>query len=227
MKHKTKLALLGATATLGAGPAAALGSSSSTVTVRIEGASKTLLAPKAERVPGSGFITKGGTPPGDCPAATAAGAFDLATGHDWSAKFYPGVQGGIFITSIFGEKPTGNDYWTVFVDNRSSASGICKIKPHQGEQLLFAVTNGSQKPLILKGPRRARIGKSITITAGSLGTQGFLAAARVHVTGSGVSATTNGRGALRIPIAHTGTLVLHADGKGFIRAAPLRIVELP
>ncbi len=227
MKHKTKLALLGATATLAAGPAAALGSSSSTVSVRIEGPVKTLVYDKSVKL-GAGSITKGGAPKGACSAGSAAGALQSATHGRWTGKYYPSGTGtGIFINTILGIKPpTINDYWTVFVDDRTSPNGICAIKPHQGEQLLFAVTNGSQKPLILKGPRHARIGKPITITAGSLGAHGFVGA-RVHVSGSGVSATTDGRGQLRVPIVHPGTMVLHADGKGFVRAAPLRITELP
>ena len=61
-----------------------------------------------------------------------------ATHGKWTGKYYSSV-GGIFVTSIDGVKPTGSDYWSVYVNGKSSSLGICDIKLHSGEKLLFKV----------------------------------------------------------------------------------------
>jgi hypothetical protein len=114
-----------------------VGASGPTVTVQIKTRTKTLLRPTP--VHGEkGWITKGGTPTGKCSGSSAAGALDVATHGRWSGKYYSSV-GGIFIMSIDGVKPTGSDYWSVFVNNKSSSNGICAIKLHAGQHLLFKV----------------------------------------------------------------------------------------
>jgi hypothetical protein len=108
-----------------------------TVTVQIKTMTKTLLRPTAVHG-NAGWITKGGTPRGKCSASSAAGALDAATHGRWTGKYYASVP-GIFITSILGVKPTGSDFWGVSVNNRTSNKGICDIKLHAGERLLFAI----------------------------------------------------------------------------------------
>jgi hypothetical protein len=138
MQVKRTLALSGATlaAVLALVPGA-VAAAGPTVTVQIKTKTKTLLRPTAEHGE-KGSITKGGTPAGKCPGNSAAGALDAATHGKWTGKYYASV-GGIFITSIDGVKPTGADYWSVFVNGKSSSIGICSIKLHTGEKLLFKV----------------------------------------------------------------------------------------
>ena len=231
MNHRTNLALLGAAASLALVPAAL---AKTTVSVRVEGPTKTLQAATNVAVPTSGSITKGGTPAGTCPARSAAGAFDHAVHGRWTAKYYPGVNGGIFITSIFSVKPpTVNDYWTLFVDNRTASAGICAIAPHRGEKFLFAITNGSQFPLVIKAPAQARLGGSVTVnvsyykTSQTTGKTTHVEAGGIHVTGRGVSVVTNSRGNAKVAITRTGTLTLKASGSGFVRAEPAVVRELP
>ena len=201
-----------------------------TMVVRVEGQSRTLLAATTVRVPSSGYITKGGTPPKVCPANSAAGAFNAATRGRWTAKYYPGVTGGIFITSILGEKPAGNNYWTVFVNNRTASLGVCAIKPRPGEQLLLAVTTGTQLPLVLSGPARARASHTVTVTVGywrqpKKGAAVFTRLRGVRVTGKGIRVTTDAKGIARIRVKRAGTLTLVAQDRGYVRA-PLRITVL-
>ncbi|MGO9499637.1 MAG: DUF4430 domain-containing protein [Solirubrobacteraceae bacterium] len=138
MHRKTLIALLGAIvmAVAASGVALAAGSGPA-VTVQIKSLNKTLLTPTAEHGE-KGWITKGGTPHGKCPGASAAGALDAATHGKWAGKYYSSV-GGIFVTSIDGVKPTGSDYWSVYVNGKSSSLGVCDIKLHSGEKLLFKV----------------------------------------------------------------------------------------
>jgi hypothetical protein len=115
----------------------AVGASGPSVTVQIKTTSKTLL--RSTAVHGSvGWITKGATPRGKCPASGAAGALTAATHGHWTGKYYASV-GGIFITSILGVKPTGSHYWEILVNNRPSSKGICAIKLKAGERLLFKI----------------------------------------------------------------------------------------
>jgi len=138
MHRKTLVALLGAIVMAVAACGVAFAASSGpAVTVQIKSLTKTLLKPSTAHGE-KGSITKGGTPKGKCPGASAAGALDSATHGKWTGKYYSSV-GGIFVTSIDGVKPTGNDYWSVYVNGKASSKGICDIKLKSGEKLLFKV----------------------------------------------------------------------------------------
>ena len=138
MYRKTLVALLGAIvmAVVASGVALAAGSGPA-VTVQIKSLTKTLLKPTTEHGQ-TGWITKGGTPHGKCSGASAAGALDAATHGKWTGTYYSSV-GGIFVTSILGVKPTGSDFWEIVVNGKPSNSGICAIKLHSGEKLLFKI----------------------------------------------------------------------------------------
>jgi hypothetical protein len=138
MHRKTLIALLGAIVIALAASGVALGAGSGpAVTVQIKTPHRTLLKPTAEHGE-KGWITKGGTPRGKCPGASAAGALDRATHGKWTGKYYSSV-GGIFVTSILGVKPTGSDFWSIFVNGRSASTGICGVKLHSREKLLFKI----------------------------------------------------------------------------------------
>jgi hypothetical protein len=118
-------------------PAAVGSSTGPSVTVQVKSLTKTLLPSTA--VHGEkGWITKGKTPHGKCSGNSAAGALDAATHGKWTGTYYASV-GGVFINSILGVKPTGSGYWGVFVNNKSSSLGVCAIKLHAGERLLFKI----------------------------------------------------------------------------------------
>ena len=136
MHRKTVVALIGAiVVALGAsGVALAASSPGPSVSVTIKSATKIL---RQVTVHGeNGSITKGGTPKGKCPGNTAAGALDAATHGKWAGKWYSSVP-GIFVTSILGVKPTGQSFWGVFVNGKSSSKGICDIKLKPGQKLAF------------------------------------------------------------------------------------------
>lgn len=137
INRKTLIALLGAVViALAATGTALAGSTGPAVRVQIKTLSKTL---KTATVRGqTGWITKDGTPKGKCSASSAAGALGAATHGRWTGQYYASV-GGIFITSILGVKPHGSDYWNVYVNGKSSSKGVCDIKLHAGERLLFKI----------------------------------------------------------------------------------------
>jgi|SRR5580693_4574577 hypothetical protein len=136
MHRKTVVALVGATVVaLASGSAALAASSGPAVSVQIKSLNKTLLKPTTEHGE-TGWITKGGTPKGKCSGDSAAGALDAATHGKWAGKYYASV-GGIFVTSIDGVKPAGNDYWSLYVNGKPSSKGVCDIKLKSGQKLLF------------------------------------------------------------------------------------------
>jgi len=138
MHRKTLVALAGALViALAASGAALAAGTGPAVSVQVKSQTKTLL--RASTVHGEkGSITKGGTPHGTCPGNSAAGALDAATHGKWTGKYYASVP-GIFVTSILGVKPSGSHFWEVFVNGKSSSTGICDIKLRAGERLLFKI----------------------------------------------------------------------------------------
>ena len=106
------------------------------VTVVVKSLTKTLTDTTAHGE--TGWITKGGTPRGKCSGASAAGALDAATHGRWTGKYYASV-GGIFVTSIDGVTPKSPDYWGFYVNGKTSSVGICAVKLHAGEKLLFKI----------------------------------------------------------------------------------------
>ena len=110
------------------------------VTVQIKSLKKTLLKPTTEHGQ-TGWITKGGAPHGKCSGNSAAGALNAATHGKWTGKYYSSV-GSIFVTSILGVKPTGSDFWGVYVNGTLASTGACDIKLKSGEKLLFKITKG-------------------------------------------------------------------------------------
>jgi Domain of unknown function (DUF4430) len=119
---------------------AALGSTASAgpaVTVQVKTLTKTLLGPKT--VHGEkGWITKGGTPHGKCSGNSAAGALDAATHGKWTATYFA-KYGDVFIDSIRGVTPKSPDFWEIVVNGKPSSTGLCQVKLHAHEKLLFKI----------------------------------------------------------------------------------------
>jgi hypothetical protein len=136
MHRKTVLALIGAISIAGLSSGAALASSSAgpAVTVQVKTTTKTLLNTTAHGEKGS--ITKGGTPPGACSGKSGAGALDAATHGKWRGKYSSSLK-DIFISSILGVKAKSHQFWKIVVDGKTASTGICGVKLHTGEKLLF------------------------------------------------------------------------------------------
>jgi hypothetical protein len=199
-------------ATAGAALASAAGPS---VTIRIEGAKKTLLLPT--RVRGrTGWITRDGAKRGECSARSAQGALNVATHGHWSGHWYASYH-EYFITSILGQSPKGSDYWGIWVNNRTATVGACDIKLRAGEQLLFAVTNGSQSAASLSAPHTAIAGHGFEVKLVGYG-KTVHPLRGVRITGNGIrAATTNRMGIAKVVDNRPGILVLRTAPRGYIR----------
>jgi len=206
------------------------GSNGTSVTVRVEGLKKTLLAPKLVKAPTAGSITKGGAPAGACPAASGAGALDVATKHKWNGKYSQSVK-DIFITKILGDSESGTKFfWSIYVNNVASSTGACGIKLHKGDQLLFAVVpaTGTTFPLGLKAPASVKVLHKLKVTVLAYDAKGKtkpLAGATVEA--GKLTGTTNKHGVVRLKPTKTGKVVIVARDKGYVRAAPLTVTVTP
>ncbi len=198
--------------------AAPTSSTGPAVTVRVEGLKKTLLLPTVVR-PRRGWITKYGAPSGKCSARSAQGALNVATHGHWKGKWYASYN-EYFISAILGEKATGHDYWTVFVNNKTANVGACDIKLRRGQTLLFAVTNGGEFPSGLIAPRNAAPAQKFKVKVVGYTAAGKSAPlAGVTVSGNGIHpAKTNKNGVAYIADSHSGALTLRASPGGYIRA---------
>jgi uncharacterized protein DUF4430 len=138
MNRKTITALVGALIIALAACSGALAAGTGpSVTVQVKSSKKTLLKPA--KVHGEkGWITKGKTPRGKCPGASAAGALDAATHGKWTGKYSASI-GGTFVTSILGVKPKSRQFWEIVVNGKPASLGICALKLKSGEKLLFKI----------------------------------------------------------------------------------------
>ncbi len=211
-------------AAAGARPAAAV-TASVTVSVRIEGATRTLLAARKVTTAG-GSVTKGGAPSGACPADTAAGALNAATHGDWAGKWYPSYS-DYLIDSILGETPNAKTaYWGVWVNDRFASAGACALTLKPGEQLLFAVDplKHNAEPLAITAPATATAGHPFTVTIVAYDAAGHAAPlASRHVTIDGRTFLTSRTGRLALTSPHAGSLILTASAAGYIRAADVTV----
>jgi hypothetical protein len=225
-RARNTTAALGAAALALALAPAALAARGPTVTVRVEGVKRTLLAPTIAHTH-TGWITKGGTPTGQCSATSATGALDVATHHRWRGTWDSSFN-ALFVSSILGETHTlkSKDFWSVWVDNRFAQFGVCGLKLHRGEQLVFAAVPDTFKGhlLGLDVGHTAAVSQSLSVKVVWFNKRGKprpLAGARVR--GKGVNVVTDRHGIAHITPPGPGTLVLQASHKGDIRSAPTRV----
>ena len=215
----TRFSLLGgATALVALATAVPALAGSPAVSVRVEGLNRTLLP--ATVVHGeAGSVTKGGTPAGMCPGSSGAGDLDAATHHNWAGTYSSGL--GVEIQAILGEthkySPSGY-YWGIWVNGRFASAGVCDLKLHAGDQLLFAPVpaKGSTYPIVLSAPAHATAGRPFTVKATYYGLKGGAKPlAGVTIGGAGV---TNKQGVATVTATKAGKLKLLASRKGDIRA---------
>jgi hypothetical protein len=232
MNRRTLLAVCAAVLALPAtGLAAkrAVGSRGPAVTVRIEGASRTLLPTTTVR-PGTGVVRKDGH---SCSRASGAGALNNATRGAWSGKWFSGL--GFEVLKILGETDnftTTRSYWDLFVNNVASQVGICSVKLHPGEQLLFAAVpaKGTVYPLrlnVLSQPVAGRAFRVRVVFYDAKRKPHPLAGATVTATGIGreplpndrITAKTGSGGVATLTEQRSGLIQLGAGKRGYVRAA--------
>ncbi len=221
-RHKLGLsaALVACSLAAAVAPAALASASLATVTVRIEGKAKTLLAATTAQTK-SGFITKGGAPSGLCPYSSAQGALAVATHGRWSGKWSPKLKKYV-LTKILGDTESGvKSHWELFVNNVAPSAGACEIALHTGEQLLFAAvptTGPALYPLGIEGPTTVVAGQPFSVTVVHYNARGKavpLAGATLAV--GSHAGVTNSSGVIPLKASSAGLFTLQASASGYIR----------
>jgi hypothetical protein len=222
MKRVVILAAAGAPVAVVAALAAPAFAAPTKTSFRVEGASQTLLPAKSVTVPTGGSITKGGAPKGACPANSAAGAFNVATGGNWSGTYSSGL--GILVTKILGESAvfSKGHYWEFFVDNHAASVGICEQKVKASDQLLFAsvpAKGAAEFPIVISAPAKATAGTSFQVKASYYPTKSNTAKPLAGVSFTGVTGKTNAKGVATVTATKAGKLSLVGSKSGEIRSA--------
>jgi hypothetical protein len=187
------------------------------VSVRVEGASNTLLPETVVQT--TDATTLRGHP---CSGSSAAAALEIAIRGKWSGSFSQSL-GDFFITTILGETPSGSNYWTLWVNARSSTTGACGTHLHKGDrELWFDCQSGpppafgcTNDPLAIKAPARVRRGHRVSVLVTQLDSGGHgtpIGGATVNA--QGISATSDASGNASFVPHKAGTFQLQAVKTG-------------
>lgn len=222
------LALTGAFGVLGLIAAGGAQAAGTRVSVRVEGVKHTLLRARTVTAPARGFVSRGHSPRRACPAHSAAGALNRATHGRWGGTYSNGL--GIELTRILGERHTftSGRYWGFWVNGRYAQSGICALKPHRGDKLLFAAVPTKAThvyPIAISAPRHATAHRPFTVKVSYDNARGRskpLSGARING-----HAVTNAHGLARITPSRAGKLTLKVSRHGYIRDEATVAVRRP
>jgi len=213
-------ALLGALAT---GPAFA--AAPADVTVRVEGATTTLVPRTAVRTDTT-EINKDGTAGHTCTGTGAAGALEKATGGDWGGPWFDGL--GYSVQTIKGESHAfpAPDYFALWINHRSASEGVCGTtnELQQGDHVLFFVdrcdtgpapdflcTNPPVLPIELSTPRNVTPGAAFTVSVVEYAANGTASPAEgAIVAGGDAAATTDAAGRATVTVSTGGPFGLRA-----------------
>jgi hypothetical protein len=189
-----------------------------TVSIRIEGASQTLL----ERTQ----VTLPDTPPSVCDPDTVGAAIEVATAGNWDRQE--------FTSTILGESHTfaNNDYWAEWVDTGGGykfGHGICNDHLKSGDDVVMLVDVSDPNtflptvfPLAVEGvPAKVQRGVPFTVTVvdyraptGSSGEGVRTPIAGATVAAGGVSAMTDAEGHATLILPTSGVVTLKATKAG-------------
>jgi hypothetical protein len=202
-----------------------------TVNLRVEGATSTIFeAPVTtdgktiDGHPCDG--TTRTTPPNPDPGPTMTSALDdasLVAGFGWTGTWYP--FGDFLIDDIASEQGSGESFWGTVLNYEPTPVGGCQQQVAQGDDLLFALGDVYQQPLLkLRGDTRAAVGEqlSLHVTSGTAGSD-FTGASV-----AGVAGQTGADGRMAATFDSPGVKTLKADAPGAIRSNAWQVcVEAP
>jgi hypothetical protein len=198
------------------------------VTVRVEGASDTLI-PRTALTTTTATVNKDGVAGHDCTGTSAAGALDQASGGDWSGTwsnpplFYS-------VDAIKGESHlfSSGQFWGFFINDALASTGICGAELQTGDSVLLAPISASATSfgvLSVSGvPATAAPGRPFAVTvtrtrSDFVGSPAREPVAGATVSGGGVSATTGADGSAQIVLGTRGPTSLRATDADDIRSA--------
>ncbi|HST41238.1 MAG TPA: hypothetical protein VLK58_17105, partial [Conexibacter sp.] len=192
------------------------------VTVRVEGPRGTLVDTPVTTTTSS--VVKDTDRAHACSGTSAAGALERATEGEWTATYFRGL--GYAVDAIDGVRPSSaNDYWTLWINDRSSLTGLCDTELQDGDEvLLFVCTSGpdfncTNAPLGLVAPRTRSARPTVKVV--SFGPDGRTTpAAGATVSGGAAPVRADAQGNARVTLK-TGESTLRATRTGSTPSARL------
>jgi hypothetical protein len=210
--------------------------SATDVTVRVEGADRTLQPTTAVTLPGPAVdkTAEGGT---TCTTTSGGSALEAAVGGDWGGRSdqqgqrVERIRG---VTHLLGGEYAGA-YWSLYINDRPAPSGLCSITPQQGDEiLLYPACGGSTsgcfagEPLNLAAPATVRPGEPFSVQVHETKTTfnpnppydsstTTSPSSGATVAGGGASATTGGDGRASLTLSQRGPVTLVATKGSFVR----------
>ena len=216
--------------------APAAGAAPVVVNVRVEGLTRTIFEGPVTTDAQSVTTQSGGTNPCDGtasgdglpPGPTATGALDDAAalgGFGWDGTYADFGIPDYFISRIGDETVDPNsEFWSLFVDRRSSDLGGCQRRVAAGEEVLWARISFTGPPapaLELRGPGTAR-------TAAPLNVQVVDGASGAPQSGATVNGSpTDTDGVATLSFADAGVYRLKAEKPGAVRSNALALCVDP
>ena len=132
-------------------------------------------------------------------AERALGDRLLPLGLEWYDSF-----GDFLVGSVGGEAPSGDSYWELSVNWKVAELGGCAVALKNGDEVLWAVSDGATPSLRLTTPKAARRGRSFSVRVTNGASGKGVAGARVG------GQTTNSAGRATLTLKSVGTRVLRA-----------------
>ena len=210
------------------------GASAKTVSIRVEGATHTLV--KTSRVTlGTGSFDKDGNPAHSCTATSAAGALEEATNGSWSGSW---SDFGYFVSKIRGETHSGSpDFYSFWLNDKLASSGMCFTELKSGDDVLIfvdrcvsdaatgACSNKPVLPLEVRLARRQSADGSTLVTVVAYSTTGKpRPVGKASVLRDGIwLGKTDSRGHFRLKLRAKRTVNLTAIKRGYARSDVLRV----
>jgi hypothetical protein len=104
------------------------------VDVRVEAPGRTIVSTTVTTTHRQ--VVKDGDPAHACSGTSAAGALELATDGDWTGTWFGSL--GYAVDSFDGVKGAADfsSYWTLWVNGRSSTTGVCDTELEAGDEVL-------------------------------------------------------------------------------------------
>jgi hypothetical protein len=200
------------------------------VTVRVEGASKTILDVPVTSDGHNVTTPSGGTHPCDgtnngahpSPVPTPTAALDDAARENsvsWDADWF-GTD--FFVNRVADEPQTSSQFWGLIVNGKFSDVGGCQVKLNQGDETLYAFDAFSKTAVLrLAGPDTATVGQPLNVTVTDTQSSTPAASASVH------GVTTGGDGVATLTFNEEGIYRLKAERSDAVRSNALVVCTDP
>ncbi len=205
------------------------------VTVRVEGLSKTLLAPTTVTLR-RGAVTKG-VASESCSALSALGALDDATHGGWGGSWSKSYK-QYFLTAILGQSyaSTASYYWAFWLDNKPAPVGACEVDPAKGSSILFfpeydgkSKTIHAPNVLGISAPAGTLVGKPVTLLVTSYANANGkpTPAVGATVTAGSERTTAKAGGKATVTLSKPGKVEIRVTAAGSLRDETTLCVHAP